>query len=351
MVIKRNFNIYIALLICGMFCCASCDRTETPIASDQTQFTKTIERGPFAVTIILDSDHITIADTLTVQLSAKSANAFKVRFPELDSSENAIDDLELIQTQHLDDRLDENNNVISTIYYRFEPFITGNLQIPSMSVVFYSQDDPDNESEIVTEPIDIQIDSVLNLPSDSQPQIADIEDVMTLPVDPTLIWVVVAVIIITIAVIAYLLWKKKNAPAKIVRIFKPAHQLAFEKLHELVAQNLLNQGKIKLFYIGISNVLRYYIEHRFKINAPDQTTEEFLGEVTSANTLSISDKDRLADFLHHCDLVKFAKHAPTSEQNEKTIHLVRDFIEKTASLDCQVDITDADETKHQQGGL
>ncbi len=348
---KRSLNIYI-LIFCGvMLCCVSCDKTDSGELSDQTQFTKTIERGPMSVTIVLDSDHVTIAETLSVRLLATSADGYKVRFPELDSPENAIEDLELLETFRFDDKLDENNNVISTIRYRFEPFVTGNLQLPPMSVVFYAPDDSEKKIEIVTEPVDIQIDSVLNLPPDAQPQIADIEDVMTLPVDPTLIWVAIAVIIIAIAIIAYLLWKKKNAPVEVVRIFKSAHQLAFEKLHELLALNLLSQGKIKLFYIGISNVLRYYIEHRFNINAPDQTTEEFLAELTSANTLSMGDKDRLAEFMHHCDLVKFAKHDPSSEDNDKTIRIVKDFIDKTASADCQVDITDTDEKSQQQGGL
>jgi hypothetical protein len=280
-------------------------------------------------------------------LAATSAEGYKVRFPKLDSPENSIEDLELIETERSDDKLDENNNVISTIRYRFEPFAVGNLQLPPMSVVFYSPDDAETKIEIVTEPVDIQIDAVLDVSADAAPQIADIEDVMTIPVSGTLIWLSIAAVIIIIAIIGYLLWKKKNAPVEVVRIFKPAHQLAFEKLHDLLAQNLLNQGKIKLFYIGISNVLRYYIEHRFNINAPDRTTEEFLAELTSANTLSMTDKDHLGEFMHHCDLVKFAKHDPSSEDNDKTIRIVKDFIDKTASADCQVDITDA----QQQGGL
>ncbi|MCK5173322.1 MAG: hypothetical protein KAR47_08015, partial [Planctomycetes bacterium] len=327
--------------------CVSCDKTDSGELSNQTRLTRTIERGPLSVTIVLDSDHVTITETLSVQLVATSADGFKVRFPELDLPENSIDDLDLIETERSDDKLDENNNVISTIRYRFEPFATGNLQLPPMSVVFYAPDDSEKKTEIVTEPVDIQIDPVLDMAEDAGPQLADIEDVMKIPVSLTLIWLAVAALVIIIAIVAYLLWKKKNAPVEVVRAFKSAHQLAFEKLHELLAQNLLNQGKIKLFYIGISNVLRYYIEHRFNINAPDQTTEEFLAELSSANTLSMTDKDYLTEVMHHCDLVKFARHDPSSEDNDKTVRIVKDFIDKTASADCQVDITDA----QQQGGL
>ncbi|MCK5563751.1 MAG: hypothetical protein KAJ07_00770 [Planctomycetes bacterium] len=344
----RSLNIYILIFCCVLLlCCVSCDKTDSGELSDRTRLTRTIERGPLSVTIVLDSDHVTITETLSVQLVATSADGYKVRFPELDSPENAIDDLDLIETARSDDKLDENNNVISTIRYRFEPFATGNLQLPPMSVVFYAPDDPEKKTEIVTEPVDIQIDPVLDMAEDAGPQLADIEDVMKIPVSLTLIWLAVAALVIIIAIVAYLLWKKKNAPVEVVRAFKSAHQLAFEKLHQLLAQNLLSQGKIKLFYIGISNVLRYYIEHRFNINAPDQTTEEFLAELSSANTLSMTDKDYLTEVMHHCDLVKFARHDPSSEDNDKTVRIVKDFIDKTASADCQVDITDA----QQQGGL
>ena len=167
MKLKRNININIVLLVCCLLalCCAGCDETDGPAAAEQSRFSKTIERGPFSLTVVLESDHVSIAETLSLELLAKSAEGFKVRFPELDSPDNAIEDLELIETVRLDDRLGENNNVISAIRYRFEPFVTGNLQIPPMPVVFYNADDAERVTEIVTEAVDIQIDSVLNLPA------------------------------------------------------------------------------------------------------------------------------------------------------------------------------------------
>ena len=48
----------------------------------------------------------------------------------------------------------------------------------------------------------------------------------------------------------------------------------------------------------------------------------------------------LGEFLTHCDLVKFAKHEPTTEQIQQTFDLVKDFIEKTGSDERKVDVTD-----------
>ena len=63
-------------------------------------------------------------------------------------------------------------------------------------------------------------------------------------------------------------------------------------------------------------------------------------ELANTDVLSESDKESVGRFLLHCDLVKFAKHEPTTEQIQETFDLVKDFIEKTKSDERKVDITD-----------
>jgi hypothetical protein len=53
----------------------------------------------------------------------------------------------------------------------------------------------------------------------------------------------------------------------------------------------------------------------------------------------------LQEFLMHCDLVKFAKHAPTTEQIQQSFDLVKAFVEKTKSDERKVDVTDKMEMK------
>jgi hypothetical protein len=111
-------------------------------------------------------------------------------------------------------------------------------------------------------------------------------------------------------------------------------------LKALVEENLVEAGKIKEFYERISSILRHYIEHRFDLRAPERTTEEFLAELKYTEVLSVSDKESLEEFLTHCDLVKFAKHSPATEQIQQTFDLVKDFIEKTKSDESRIDVTD-----------
>ncbi len=136
------------------------------------------------------------------------------------------------------------------------------------------------------------------------------------------------------------LYLRRKRIKELVRIFKPAHELAYERLRALVKEDLVGAAKIKEFYERISDILRHYIEHRFSLRAPERTTEEFLAELASTEILPDTEKQRLGEFLKHCDLVKFAKHNPTTQQIQETFDLVKDFIEKTKSDERKVDVTD-----------
>ena len=98
----------------------------------------------------------------------------------------------------------------------------------------------------------------------------------------------------------------------------------------MIARNLIESGEIKLFYQEISNILRRYIEKRFGINAPEQTTEEFLDGLKTPATFPVEYQDLLKRFLIHCDLVKFAAHQPVAEDIQNTVDSCRKFIDETA---------------------
>jgi hypothetical protein len=157
------------------------------------------------------------------------------------------------------------------------------------------------------------------------------------------VWILLGVGVI-MAVGGYLFSRGKRA-AELIRIFKPAHEIAYAHLQALVKEELVEAGRIKEFYERISSILRHYIEHRFDLRAPERTTEEFLAELQYTDVLAVSYKKSLEEFLTHCDLVKFAKHSPTTEQIQRTFDLVKEFIEKTKSDERKIDVTDSAQTE------
>jgi len=149
-----------------------------------------------------------------------------------------------------------------------------------------------------------------------------------------------SVVVGVVVGVIFWLHRRGQQVRELIRIFKPAHEIAYERLGALVERDLIKAGKLKEFYECISDILRHYIEHRFDLKAPERTTEEFLPELISANVLGKSDQKRLGEFLQHCDLVKFAKYTPTTEQIQKTFDLVKDFIETTRSDEKKIDVTE-----------
>lgn len=93
----------------------------------------------------------------------------------------------------------------------------------------------------------------------------------------------------------------------------PPHVKAMEALQSLLAKQWIEQENIEPFYVELSNIARHYIEDRFNLRAPEQTTEEFIRTTASSPILSLDHRQLTASFLEQCDLVKFAKHRPGSD--------------------------------------
>ena len=64
--------------------------------------------------------------------------------------------------------------------------------------------------------------------------------------------------------------------------------------------------------------------------APQMTTDEFLLYVADFPGLDSQHKQRLKDFLTHCDMVKFARYGPDAQEMEKSFLSARKLIEETA---------------------
>ncbi len=68
-------------------------------------------------------------------------------------------------------------------------------------------------------------------------------------------------------------------------------------------------------YAGeVSDAVRHYLEDRFGLKAPEQTTEEFLTDLSRRPTLDPRHQGPLAAFLEQCDLVKFAGWKPGAQE-------------------------------------
>jgi hypothetical protein len=118
-----------------------------------------------------------------------------------------------------------------------------------------------------------------------------------------------------LAVGVYAVWRLR-------RRRRPRALLPFETALERLAgiRPLMQPATAREFSVGISDIVRTYIEQQFDVTATHRTTEEFLRELLESSNVALArHRTPLAEFLHACDLVKFAGVSLTP-QNMESLH-------------------------------
>ncbi len=139
-------------------------------------------------------------------------------------------------------------------------------------------------------------------------------------------WVLTAGIV---AAVAFAFWWRRRPELGHAAPSKMAWELAFERLEILDKRQDAKHGKISQYYVDLSGIVRYYIEDRFHVHAPEQTTPEFLAEISSAGLLDAAHEGLVAEILRHSDQVKFARYHPTLSEMEKSFAQVLQFVDET----------------------
>ena len=130
--------------------------------------------------------------------------------------------------------------------------------------------------------------------------------------------------------ISFVLLRKKK-----VRMIAPLapHEIAQRELAHLASLDLLAKGCMKEFYFRLTMILRRYIEGRFRIMAPERTTEEFLSDMRSSRVLEDAQKKTLAEFMLSADMVKYARFEPPVAEGEKALRIAEEFVMTTLAPD------------------
>jgi hypothetical protein len=150
-------------------------------------------------------------------------------------------------------------------------------------------------------------------------------------------WEFWAGIVAVVALAAVALWMYLRRRAKPEYTAPPlsAWDAAYARLRELDARKWPQAGKCPLYYVELSFILRHYIEDRFVLHAPERTTPEFLTEASKAGVFSEDQQKMLAEFLRHCDRVKFAKYVPSLDEAERSFADVLRFVDETVPRPAQ----------------
>ncbi len=143
--------------------------------------------------------------------------------------------------------------------------------------------------------------------------------------------------IILLASVIFLILYAINRRKKNIPLFSlpakpklPPHVIALTELDKLKEEQLWQHDKVKDYYTRLTDIIRVYLEERYKVPAMEQTTQEILTQFKGENS-QIKGKlfSDLQKTLDTSDLVKFAKYTPLADENHFVLVKAYTLVEET----------------------
>jgi len=296
---------------------------------------------------LLDSNRILIGDQVRLRLEVEYPADVKIQFP------NNIDSLaefvEIVERLPFDSSFVSTNMKKRTREYVITSFDSGVHSIPPFLFTYSRNGVIDS---VKTNPLLLyvytlpKLDSLMKAlkgPIDIKPPIE--APVTFKEIAPWIMGGLLAAGLIFL--ILFSLKRRKNnkgfffVPPKPK---EPAHIIALRELDKIKEEKIWQQGKTKLYYSELTNVLRQYIENRFEIKAMEMTTDETIAAFKYRRSL-VDEKtfENLKKILTNADLVKFAKLEPLPDENNLVLVDSYFFINQTKLVEeIEVNKTDDD---------
>ncbi|TFH65250.1 MAG: hypothetical protein E4G91_03150 [Candidatus Zixiibacteriota bacterium] len=218
----------------------------------------------------------------------------------------------------------------STESFEITTFTTGDYRIPPVTIRYRT---PSGEvKSIATDPLPIKVNSLLS--GEQGEDIKPLKPQKMFPREFPTLWVIVGSVLIAGAILFVWLYRRARRPIDLstaVADTRLPWEIALEELARLRESDILARGEYKLFYLELSDIFRRYLERRYGIYALERTTIEIIMEFRKL-ALAKEEENVIHDFLEGCDLVKFAKYLPTSEDIERDYLTAKEFVLQTRSL-------------------
>ena len=184
----------------------------------------------------------------------------------------------------------------------------------------------------------LEVARVKLTPPDTSARIFDIVAPQRAPLTlgEILPWVIIAFLLAAaVWFTARLIKKFKKTKKEIIEpaITEPAHVIAFRELEKLRNEKLWQSGETKKYYTRLTEIIRQYLENRFKIYSLELTTSETLEALVRSGFRKNESYNTLKSVLTAADLVKFAKYKPEPIENDTTFTASWDFVAATKEVE------------------
>ena len=316
-------KLQLAILLTAVMFIAACSRTSDEASEGPAVARSHVQRGPVQVTVEVTPAKVLLSNEPTLTLTIDHRQDVTVEEPVFTE---AIGDFRISEVRRPEPQIRDDRRIVRR-EFTLEPTRTGTLPIWPIIVSFT---EPNGEGDgkqhtVETERLAVEVGSVIDGPVHS----LDALRKQSPTVEPSgphrwPIWAsVTAGVLIAAAVLAW--WLRRRRTAAIAPAPLTPGQRAILELKKLWESKLAERD-VKLYYVELTGIVRRYIEVATGIRAPEQTTEEFLHEISRRDTFAAEESRRLRNFLEAADLVKFAAHRPLSEAVEESYKRAEAFV-------------------------
>lgn len=206
-------------------------------------------------------------------------------------------------------------------------FEQGQYALPPLSLQRITK-----EGVVDTLVFDSQTLEVKTMPVDTTTfQLHDIKEQIRYPITfkEVIPWIGGSVgILALVALAAWLILKYRSRRSAETEKKDPAHIVALRKLDKYRGNKMWTPEKQKIFYSGITDALREYIDARYDIGAMEMTTAEIMKDLKNTD-VEEDLQSGLKDLFERADFVKFAKYAASDEDNAKALPFAVRFVTST----------------------
>ena len=268
------------------------------------------------ITSSFDSARIFIGDQIKFTVTVDQPSNLRLTLPVF--KDTLCKNIEIISGPRIDSISSQNGRVKIIQKYLITSFDSGRYQVQPVFA------ETKNEGGLKRFYSDYSILKVLRVkiaPADTTAKIFDIIKPYKarVTIGEVLPWLLIA------AITGVLIWtalrflrklKKSKTGIETFIPTDPAHVIAFRELESLKNEELWQKGEIKKYYTKLTEILRQYLENRFRVYSLELTTAETLEALFKTGFKKDGSYNNLKTVLTGADLVKFAKYNPVASDNE-----------------------------------
>lgn len=275
----------------------------------------------------LDTNAMMIGDHVGLELGLKMPEGFTAQWPQL--VDTISKNIEIISKQPVDTTKSDGNLELKQLL-TITSFDSGYFALPEFRFSYHNVNDS-AKFTVGTNQLYLMVNTpVVDTTKAFKVIKGPVKEPVTLA--EVLPWVLLGLVVVGLAI--FLIWyirKRRQHEPVFVKKPKPVlppDVLAIQKLEELRLAKIWQQGKLKVYFTDLTDIIREYLDGRFNIDAMEMTSYEIM-EAIEGKRINSEAIEKLKNVMQLADLVKFAKAQTTPVENDLSLSHCVDFVKET----------------------